>query len=285
MSEQYIEENIKDNLIMRYKINETLFSGRSEFQKVEVVQTTGYGKMLLNDDLVMLTERDEFVYHDMMAHVPLFVHPNPKNVLIIGGGDGGTAREVLRHTTVASVTMVEIDKMVVDACIEYIPQTSSELLGNPKLNLVIGDGVKFAKETTQKFDVILVDSTDPIGPAQPLFGDEFYADLYNCLTDNGIVVSQGESCHYEATMQNKLMNIIYDKFAVTSIYNFHNLTYPGGFWSFTFASKGLHPVKNFDPARVHKSQLEFTYYNPDIHVAAFALPTFQRKNIGQFIKG
>ncbi len=113
-NKKYAQENIKEHLLMRYEISETLFSGKSEFQKVEIVQTTGYGKMLLNDDLVMLTERDEFIYHDMISHLPLFVHPNPQNVLIIGGGDGGTAREVLRHDTVKEVTMVEIDKMVVD---------------------------------------------------------------------------------------------------------------------------------------------------------------------------
>ena len=161
------------------------------------------GKMLLNDGLVMLTERDEFVYHDMIVHVPLFVHPNPKSVLIIGGGDGGTAREVLRHRGVERVVMVEIDQMVVDACIDHIPQTACEL-DNERLELIIDDGVAFVANTEEKFDVILVDSTDPIGPAQPLFGPEFYQNIHRVLNEDGIVVSQGESPWYHAEMQAKL---------------------------------------------------------------------------------
>ncbi len=164
---------------------------------------------------------------------------------------------------------------------------SEVLTNNSKLNLIIGDGVEFVKDAIikkEKYDVILVDSTDPIGPAQPLFGAEFYADVYDCLTDDGIVVSQGESCHYEAPMQRKLMSIIWEKFKVSKLYNFHNLTYPGGLWSFTFASKGLHPIRDFNAARVADSGLEFEYYNPGVHKAAFSLPNFQLKNIAEFIK-
>lgn len=282
-SELWIEEKFEDYLGLRFKIEKTLFSGRSEFQSVDVVETKGHGKMLLNDGLVMVTERDEFVYHDMIAHVPLFVHPAPKNVLVIGGGDGGTAREVLRHSSVNKCTMVEIDKMVVDACREFIPQTSKDL-DNPRMNLVIGDGVKFVKETKEKFDVILVDSTDPIGPAQPLFGPEFYNDIYNCLADDGIVVSQGESGFYASEMQGKLLSIISERFPVSTIYNFSNLTYPGGLWSFTFGSKKLHPINDYDDKKVDESGLEFQYYNKDIHRGSFAIPTFMRNNLKSYIK-
>ena len=138
----------------------------------------------------MLTEMDEFIYHDMITHVPMFTHPNPKKVLVIGGGDGGTAREVLRHKSVERCVMVEIDKMVVDVCIEHIPQTAGAL-NDPRLELIIGDGsVEFVKNTTEKFDVILVDSTDPIRPAEPLFDVEFYKNISKALTDDGIVVSR-----------------------------------------------------------------------------------------------
>lgn len=269
---------------VRYKVEKTLFSGKSEFQSVDVVETRGHGKMLLNDGLVMVTEKDEFVYHDMIAHLPLFVHPNPKNVLVIGGGDGGSAREALRHSGVEKVTMVEIDKMVVDACREHIPICSKDL-DHPKMNLLIEDGIKFVKETSEKFDVIMVDSTDPIGPAQPLFGEEFYRDIYNCLGDNGIVVSQGESPWYEVTMQNKLLEIKNKLFDVVTCYNFHNLTYPGGLWSFTYGSKGLHPINDFDENRVKDSGLTFKYYTPAVHKAAFALPQFQLNNMEKFVKG
>lgn len=282
-SNLWIEEKFRDFYGMRYKVENVLFSGKSEFQTVDVVETKGHGKMLLNDGLVMVTERDEFVYHDMISHVPLFVHPNPKKVLVIGGGDGGTAREVIRHQSVEKCVMVEIDKMVVDACIEHIPLTS-EKLSDPRIELRIEDGIKYVKETTEKFDVILVDSTDPIGPAQPLFNESFYQDIYNCLTDNGIVVSQGESPWYEQTMQKKLVSIKNKLFEKTFIYNFVNLTYPGSFWSFTFATKGLHPIEDFDAKRVAASGLEFKYYNEQIHSGAFALPTFQKKELEGLIQ-
>lgn len=272
-SDLWIEERYNDMFSIRLKVEEVLFSGKSEFQSVDVVRTKGHGKMLLNDGLIMVTEKDEFAYHDMICHVPMFVHPNPKNVLVIGGGDGGTAREVLRHPTVEKCTMVEIDGMVVDACREHIPLTS-ECLDNPKLNLIIGDGVKFVKETDEKFDLIMVDSTDPIGPATPLFGVDFYNDVYNCLTDDGIVVAQGQSPWWENDIQQGLLKVLKQVFPANYLYTFSNLTYPGCLWSFTFSSKKYHPLNDFDADRVKQSGLEFKYYNSGVHRGAFALPSF-----------
>jgi len=281
-SDLWIEEKFEDFLGLRIKVEKVLFSGKSEFQTVDVVETKGHGKMLLNDGLIMVTERDEFAYHDMITHVPLFLHPAPKNVLVIGGGDGGTAREVIRHPSVEKCTMVEIDAMVVDACKQHIPQTSAAL-EDERINLIIGDGVKFVKDTKEKFDVIIVDSTDPIGPAQPLFGKEFYQDVYNCLTDDGIVVSQGESSWYAMDIQRSLLSVLNSVFENTYLYSFSNLTYPGGLWSFTFASKQFHPVRDFEPKRVEDSGLEFSYYNAPLHSAAFALPNFVKNGLAGLI--
>lgn len=282
-SNLYVEEKMKDHYSMKYKVNNVLFSGKSPFQTVDIVETELLGKMLLNDGLVMVTERDEFIYHDMIAHVPLFTHPKPKKVLVIGGGDGGTAREVLRHDCVDRCVMVEIDKMVVDACKEFIAQTSSAL-NDKRLELVIGDGIKYVEETKEKFDVILVDSTDPIGPAEPLFNISFYKSIEKCLSDDGIVVSQGESPFYFAEMQQKLLRIKNEVFPISTIYNFSNLTYPGGLWSFTVGSKKYHPVNDFCSSRVEKSGLQFDYYNKEIHTASFAIPNFMRKNLGELIQ-
>ncbi|WP_206484979.1 polyamine aminopropyltransferase [Thalassotalea sp. G2M2-11] len=281
-SNLWIEEKFQDFLGLKFKVEKVLFSGKSEFQTVDVVETKGHGKMLLNDGLVMVTERDEFAYHDMISHVPLFVHPAPKNVLVIGGGDGGTAREVIRHQSVEKCTMVEIDGMVVDACKAHIPQTSCAL-NDSRINLIIGDGVKFVKDTNEKFDVIIVDSTDPIGPAQPLFGEEFYQDVYNCLADDGIVVSQGESSWYAMDIQQSLLTVLNAVFPQCYLYSFSNLTYPGGLWSFTFASKKYHPVNDFEPKRVDQSGLNFDYYNAPLHSAAFALPSFVQKGLNGLI--
>ncbi|MDO6446234.1 polyamine aminopropyltransferase [Colwellia sp. 1_MG-2023] len=281
-SNLWVEEKFQDFLGLKFKVEKVLFSGKSEFQTVDVVETKGHGKMLLNDGLIMVTERDEFAYHDMITHVPLFVHPNPKNVLVIGGGDGGTAREVIRHTSVEKCTMVEIDGMVVDACKEHIPQTSCAL-DDPRIKLIIGDGVKFVAETQEKFDIIIVDSTDPIGPAQPLFGEAFYQDVFNCLADDGIVVSQGESSWYAMDIQQSLLKVLNAVFPKSYLYSFSNLTYPGGLWSFTFASKQYHPVDNFNANRVLASNLTFDYYNAALHSASFALPSFVKKGLAGLI--
>jgi spermidine synthase len=282
-SHLWIEERFEDFYGMRFKVEKVLFSGKSPFQTVDVVETRGHGRMLLNDGLIMVTERDEHVYHDMIAHVPLFVHPNPKRVLVIGGGDGGTAREALRHPGVEQVVMVEIDKMVVDACREFIPQTSKEL-DNPRMELIIGDGVEYVKKATEKFDVILVDSTDPIGPAQPLFGEEFYRDIFNLLTDDGIVVAQGESPFFHPEVQASMLELLGKIFPIVRSYNFSNLTYPGGLWSFSFASKKYHPLRDFNESRVHDSKLEFDYYNAELHRGSFALPSFMLKKVARFFK-
>jgi spermidine synthase len=282
-SEVWVEEKYKDFYAVRFKVDRTLFAGKSEFQTVDVVETRGHGKMLLNDGLIMLTERDEFIYHEMIAHVPLFTHPNPKSVLIIGGGDGGTAREVLRHQNIERVVEVEIDEMVVNACKEWIPQTASAY-NHPKLELIISDGIKYMDQSEEQFDIILIDSTDPIGPAAPLFGPKFYRAINKRLKENGIVVSQGESPFLEQQCQKSMLSILANQFPIATIYNFSNLTYPGGLWSFTFASKGLNPIEDFDPQRVLASGLDFKYYNKNVHSAAFSLPSFQLENLNQFIK-
>lgn len=278
--ELWVEERHRETAGLRFRVKEVLFSGKSEFQQVDVVDTWSMGKLLLNDGLMMVSERDEFVYHDMIAHVPLFVHPKPKRVLVIGGGDGGTAREALRHPGVERVVMVEIDGMVVEACRKHIPQTASAL-DDPRLDLKIEDGVKFVRETQETFDVVLVDSTDPIGPATPLFGKDFYRDVHRILGPDGIVVAQGESPFHDANTQASLLDVVGSFFPWRHFYNFSNLTYPGGLWSFLFASKGLHPLKDFDASRVAASGLEFRYYNPGIHRAAFRLPEFMRGHLAE----
>ena len=280
---RWVEENHDDQYRFGFRVTKELFSGQSDFQKVEVVETAGHGKMLLNDGLVMVSERDEFVYHDMMAHVPLFTHPDPKRVLVIGGGDGGTAREVLRHPYVEHCRMVEIDDMVVESCRQHIPLTSS-VFDHPKLQLDIADGVKFLAETDEKYDVILIDSTDPIGPAAPLFGTDFYKNVYRALTDEGIVVAQAENGFYEQEAQVALVKIVSELFPICRLYNYSNLTYPGGLWSFLLSSKKFHPVKDFVPDRVTSSGLDFKYYNEDIHRASFAQPSFIRKAVAPYLK-
>ena len=275
--EIWIEDRYNKDMVVRFLCHKQLFSGQSPYQKVEIYTSSYFGKILFNDNIVMVTEKDEFVYHDMIAHVPLFVHPCPKNVLIIGGGDGGSAREVLRHNTVEKCTVVEIDEMVVSACKKHIQQTACSF-SHPKMNLIIGDGVKFVKETSQKFDVVIVDSTDPIGPAVPLFDGEFYKNVNRILNEEGIVVSQMESPFYNIELQKNLARLIQSIFPIASMYYYGNISYAGVWW-FLFASKTRHPLKDFDSDRAARSGLDFQYYNPDVHRASFAHPCFVKKEI------
>lgn len=281
MSENWVTETYRNIYKMSYKYSQKLFSGQSEFQKVEIYKTQHLGNVLLNDGFVMCSEKDEFAYHEMMAHVPLSVHPNPRKVLIIGGGDGGTAREVLKHSSVEQVVMVEIDEMVVNACREFLPLTASEL-NSPRLKLIIEDGVKFVKNTTEKFDVVMIDSTDPIGPAAPLFGVEFYQDVFKCTTENAIVVSQCESPYLFLETQESTLKVLSGVYPKVQIYNYSNITYPGGLWSFAYASKGLDPVLDFKNTSTESMKLK--YYNSQIHKAAFCLPNFQKQILSSYLK-
>ncbi len=278
----WVQETFRDIYATRFRVKRVLYSGQSPYQRVDVVETAGHGRMLLNDGLVMVSERDEHVYHEMIAHVPLFVHGRPRRVLVIGGGDGGTVREVLRHPVVEHVRLVEIDQLVVDACREFLPATAA-CLADPRVKVTIADGVRFVAETEERYDVVLVDSTDPIGPAAPLFGREFYGNVRDVLTDQGIVVSQAENPFYEQAAQRSLLATLQDLFPVLGVYNYHNLTYPGGLWSFSFASKGPRPLADFSPHLVGAAELDLKYYNAAVHGAAFALPEFQRREVAEYL--
>jgi len=280
--ELWIEERQEDILGMRFRVEKTLFSGKSDFQQIDIVETRGYGRMLLIDGLVMISERDEFIYHDMISHVPLFSHPSPKRVLVIGGGDGGTLREVLRHESVETCVMVEIDPVVVDACKTFIPQTA-HAMDHAKARVLIEDGVKFVEQTDEKFDLVLVDSTDPIGPATPLFGEAFYHNVHRILEPNGIVVAQGESPFYEMETQESMLQRLAGIFPKTGIYNYANLTYPCALWSFVYATNGLSLRSDEIRARIEHAGLSFQYYNPGIHMAAFQLPTFQQDKLQEWL--
>ena len=275
----WVEENHQTVLGLRYRVKRSLFSGESRFQRIDIVETAGFGRMLFNDSVAMLSERDEFVYHEMISHVPLFVQPAVERVLVIGGGDGGTVREVLRHLVVSHCRLVEIDALVVEGCRRHLPWTAAAL-DDPRVEVTIADGVEFVARTGERYDLVIVDSTDPVGPATPLFGEAFYADVHRILTPDGVVVSQAESPFYEEERQRSMLKILGERFERAQMYNYNNITYPGGLWSFTFAAKAdLCPLGDFDPGRVAASGLTFRYYSPAIHRAAFVHPEFQARQL------
>ena len=224
---------------------------------------------------MMVTEKDEFIYHDMITHVAMATNPNIKKVLVIGGGDGGTVRELTRYSHIEKIDMVEIDKLVVDVSREYLPITASKL-DDPRVSLYFEDGIRFVADTKEIYDLILVDSTDPIGPGEGLFTTEFYQNCFNILSDNGILVNQSESPYYDQfshemkRAHKKIKNI----FPISKVYQFHMPTYPSGHWLFGFASKKLDPIKDVDFDKWNALGIKTKYYNPQLHVGCFALPSY-----------
>ncbi|MBM7559377.1 polyamine aminopropyltransferase [Marinitoga litoralis] len=264
------------------KMNRVLFSGQSEFQRVDVFENPELGRVFSLDGITMTTEVDEFMYHEMLTHVPMFIHPNPKRVLVIGGGDGGTTREVLKHPSVEEVILCEIDPLVIEAARKYLPTTSVEF-DNPKLKIVNENGAEYIKQFENYFDVIIIDSTDPTaGEGGHLFTEDFYKSCYNALTENGVFSAETEDPFYDRAWVGIAYNRIKNVFPVAKVYLGFMTTYPSGMWSYTFASKGLDPLKDFDPEKIRNFEKKNTlkYYNEEIHVASFALPNFVKKLIG-----
>jgi len=257
-----------------FKVEKILLSKKSKFQDLMVFETKSHGRVLTLDGLVMVTEKDEFIYHEMIAHVPLYSHPNPKKVLIIGGGDGGTAREVLRHKSIEQVDMVEIDEEVINASKEFLP-TMSVAFKDSRLNLIIGDGVEFVKDKKDEYDVIIIDSTDPISIGEGLFTRKFYSDCKKALKEGGILVNQSESPFYDPKWVEGIYDKLNDIFKVVKSYTAFCPTYPA-IWSFGYCLKDGGEVK-FNEEAYKSDNLEFKYYNKDIHFASFSLPTFMKK--------
>ncbi len=261
-------------------IDEFLFSHHSKFQKVEIYQTDTWGKLLVIDDMVMLSEEDEFVYHEMLAQVPLATHPDPQRILIIGGGDGGTAREVLKHPSVKSVDLVEIDEVVIQACKLHMPDIGD--WNNPRLTVHIANGIEHLKQSTDTYDVILVDGSDPVGPAVDLFRKEFYQYGLNALKENGVMATQCESpwiASYHSHMK-EVYDVMDQLFSVHYPYLASIPLYPAGLWCFMLGSKSADPLSGETIERVQSNTTNFgasfRYYNPEIHRSAFSLPNFVR---------
>lgn len=259
-------------------LNNVLFSEQSPYQKVEVYETDSWGNMMTIDGMVMLSEKDEFVYHEMLSHVGMFTHPNPKRVLIIGGGDGGTAREVLRHPSVQQVDLVEIDEVVVRAAKQFLPEVGD--WDNPRLNVLFEDGIRFVKDIEEPYDVIIVDGSDPVGPAEGLFENEFMQACYDGLSADGVLTAQTESpwvSEYHSSMQ-KVFSALDDIYEKSAMYLAYIPLYPAGMWSFSFASKGADPQSDATFKRIEEGLNSFDdklkYYNASVHMGCFALPNF-----------
>lgn len=261
---------------LRIRIKSTLCHFKSDFQEIAVLETAGMGKMLVLDGIIMLTEFDEFAYHEMIAHVPLCVHPHPRRVLVIGGGDGGTVREVLKHPLVEEVHLCEIDKKVVEVSKKYLPFVASRL-DDPRVTIFYEDGAQFVAHRQHTYDVIITDSSDPIGPATVLFQKKYFQNIHNILRDEGIAVNQCESFYYHSDFIRKIFQFLPDIYKETSYYYTLVPTYPSGTIGFNFCSK-KHGPEDID-LKHYKALTDLRYYTPSIHHASFCLPRFMKSRL------
>ncbi len=269
------QETLYSEWGQNFEQGQTLFEAATDHQHLVIFENPRFGRVMALDGVIQTTEADEFVYHEMMVHVPMNTHPSPKNVLIIGGGDGGILREVLKHQSVESVTQVEIDRAVVDMCIEYFPKHSDGAFDDPRLNLVIDDGAAFIANNSEQFDVIITDSTDPIGPGEVLFESAFYAGCANALTDRGILVTQNGVPYMQGDEVTNTYRRWKSYFQTRSFYLTPVPTYAGGAMAMGFASKTRIEMPSINELTARSNELsQLKYYTAEVHHGAFGLPRF-----------
>jgi spermidine synthase len=271
----WFSEHHTKNVRLQIKVNKHLFSGESEYQRIDVFESYEFGRFLTLDGYMMLTEKDEFIYHEMITHVPMAVHPNVEKVLVIGSGDGGVIRELTRYDTIKEIDMVEIDEMVVEVCKQYLPKTACKF-DDPRLRIYYQDGLKFVRKYVDTYDLIIVDSTDPFGPGEGLFTREFYGNCYKALKSDGIMVNQHESPFYDgdAMAMKRAHKRIVESFPISRVYQAHIPTYPSGHWLFGFASKKYHPVAHLRAEEWNRLGIKTKYYSTNLHKGAFYLPVY-----------
>lgn len=273
---QWLYERERSGLEQRIKVTQVLYEGQSQYQDIQVVVTEPFGRALVLDGVVQTTEADEFMYHEMLVHPVLTTLTRPERVLIIGGGDGGSLRRVLEHP-VQQVVQVELDAQVVEVCRRYLPGISAGAFTSERARVIFGDGIAYVAATSEEFDAIIIDSTDPAGPSLGLFGEEFYRQAAKRLRPDGLLVAQTGSPLY--MVPEFLAAYSNMKAAFTHVWPCTGLvpSYPGSWWLFCVAGNGVGPPdagRNEIAQRLQQRNLSVRYYSPDVHIASFALPPF-----------
>ena len=271
------QETLYDAVSQTFRIDKMYFEQKTEHQHLMIFHNAMLGRVMTLDGIVQTTECDEFVYHEMMAHVPILAHGSAKRVLIIGGGDGGMLREVVRHADVEHITMVEIDRAVVEMAREYLPNHSAGAFDDNRLNLVIADGMDYVRECSDQFDVIISDSTDPIGPGEVLFTESFYAQCKRILNPGGVMVAQNGVPFWQLDEVQNTSQRMGEHFAEQAFYCAAVPTYYGGVMTFAWGTDDISLRKvSIDELtqRYRQAGLKTRYYSPAIHQACFALPKY-----------
>ena len=277
--ELWYTENHTDNVKFSIKVDKHLRSAESEYQRIDIFEKE-FGRILTLDGYLMVTEKDEYIYHEMITHIPMAVNPDITNVLVIGAGDGGTVRELARYNHIKNIDMVEIDEMVVEICREYLPQTACRLT-DPRVHIFYQDGLRFVRSKENEYDLIIVDSTDPFGVGEGLFTKEFYGNCFKALKDDGILVNQHESTFYTsyANSMKRAHSRIKSTFPIALVYQAHIPTYPSGHWLFGFASKKYDPRTDLKADWWNSLGIKTKYYNTILHTGCFAIPNNVRDQL------
>lgn len=273
--EMWFHDEHTDNVKLAIRVDYQVFSAQSEIQRIDVLESKEFGKILVVDGDLMLTEKDEFIYHEMISHVPMAVHPQVEKILVIGGGDGGVVRELAKYDTVEQIDVVEADPLLVEVCRKYFPQMACSL-NDPRVHIYHEDGLRFIRSKSDAYDLIIIDSPNPFGAGEGLFTKEFYGNCFNALHEDGIMINQHESPFYkeEAFQCQRMHKRIIESFPISRIYQAHIPSYPSGHWLFGFASKRYHPIHDMDGIQWRLRGIQTKYYLPRLHEGVFALPAY-----------
>lgn len=273
--DMWFSDEHTDNVKLSIRVEQQLFSAQSEFQRIDVLDSREFGKILVADGDLMLTEKDEFIYHEMITHVPMAVHPDVEKVLVIGGGDGGIVRELVKYDTIHKIDVVEVDPLLIEVCRKFFPQMACSL-NDSRVEITNEDGLRFVRSKSDEYDLIIIDSPNPFGPGEGLFTKEFYGNCYNALQSDGIMINQHESPFYreEAFQCQRMHKRIRASFPISRIYQAFIPSYPSGHWLFGFASKVYHPTDDLDDTSWMLKGIPTKYYLPRVHRGVFALPAY-----------
>ncbi|SFG23720.1 polyamine aminopropyltransferase [Oribacterium sp. WCC10] len=273
--EFWFEDLHTDNVKMSIRVDKQLFSGESEYQRIDVFHSPEFGRFLCSNGSVIFSEADEFVYDEMIVHVPMAVHPNVRKVLVIGGGDGGVARELCYYTEIEEIDVVEEDQLFIDVCKEWFPDNACGL-DDPRVKIYNENGLRFLRSRQDQYDLIINDCTDPLGHTAGMFTKEFYGNCFRALHDDGIMVYQHGSPFYDGDEEScrAMHRKAYRSFPINKVYQAHIPTCPAGYWLFGFASKKYHPLRNFDHRRWNERNIKTWYYTTNLHGGSFVLPRY-----------
>lgn len=273
--DMWFSDEHTENVKLSFRIERQLFSAQSEHQRIDVLDSTEFGKIIVVDGDLTLTEKDEFIYHEMITHVPMAVHPCVRKVLVIGGGDGGVVRELIKYDEIESIDVVEMDPLLVEICRKYIPEITCSL-NDDRVTIYHEDGLRFIRSKSNEYDLIIIDSPNPFGSGEGLFTKEFYGNCYNALHEDGIMINQNESPFYEeeAFQCQRMHKRILESFPISRVYQAHLPSYPSGHWLFGFASKKYHPIDDLDGVAWKLKGIDTRYYVPRLHAGVFMLPAY-----------